>query len=95
MRRSLVSIRFISSIRNLDLDLDSNSLNPSRIGGRATNLKPSRRESIASIEFISSIRYLDPNTLSLPRIDGRGIHYFKPSRTLYRIYFLNLYQSLG
>ena len=95
MRRSLAPIGFTNPIRNSDLDLDLDSSSPSRIGGRGTNLESSRRRSIAPIEFISPIRYLDPNTLSPPRIKGRGIHYFRPSRTLRRIYFLNAYQSLS
>ena len=95
MRRSLAPIGFTNPTRNLDLDLDLDSLSPSRIGGRGTNLKPSRRRNIASIEFINPIYYLDPNTLNPPRIDGRGIHYFRPFRTLRRIYFLNAYQSLS
>ena len=94
MRGSLAPIEFTSPTRNSDLDLDSDSLSPSRIGGRGTNLEPSRRGSIAPIGFTSPIRYLDPNTLSPPRIDGRGIYYFRPSRTLRRIYFLNACQSL-
>ena len=95
MRRSLAPIGFTNPTRNLDLDLDIDSLSPSRIGGRGTNLEPSRRRSIAPIEFINPIYYLDSNILSPPRIDGRGIHYFRPSRTLRRIYFLNAYQSLS
>ena len=95
MRGSLAPIGFTSPIRNSDLDPDLDSLSPSRIGDRGINLKPSRRGSIAPIEFISPIRYLDPNTLNPPRIDGRGIYYFKPSRTLRRIYFLNVCQSLS
>ena len=95
MRRNLVPTGFTSPTRNSDLDSDPDSLSPSRIDGRETNLEPSRRGSIAPIEFISPIRYPDPNTLSPPRIDGRGIHHFRPSKTLRRIHFLNACQSLS
>ena len=95
MRRNLAPTGFTSPIRNLDLDSDLDSLSLSRIGDRGTNLEPSRRRSIAPIGFINPIRYLDPNTLNPPRIDDRGIYYFRPSRTLRRIYFLNACQSLS
>ena len=95
MRGSLAPIGFISPTRNLDPDLDLDSLSPSRIGGRGTNLESSRRRSIAPIGFTSPIRHPNLNTLSPPRIDGRGIHYFRPSRTLRRIHFLNACQSLS
>ena len=48
--RSRQAMSAPDTTRNLDLDLDSNFLSPSRIGGRETNLKLSPRESIAPIE---------------------------------------------
>ena len=94
-RGSIAPIGFTSSIRNSDSDPDPNSLSPSRIDDRGTNLEPSRRRNITSIGFIYPISYLNLNTLSPPRIDDRVIYYFRSSRTLRRIYFLNVYQSFS